>query len=375
VLALQTAGVARDRLGTTRPPSHRRNNFDFLRLIGALLVIYGHSYPLTGHAAPGFADNGVATIGVKIFFVISGYLVALSWLRDPDPFRFMLRRCLRIFPALSVVVILSIVVLGPLMTTLPLSAYFRNPQTLFYLTNIALYINYGLPGVFDRNIYPSAINGSLWSLPAEFLMYLLTPLLFARSINFWRFNVAVIAILSALASVMLIRVLPRSSPYVVYATNVWSWVEVAAYFAIGAAIAFYRLERLANPYVAFGLLLLLAVANIGTAVKEMMLLVILPYAALSFGLGDTPMFRRLTKGNDLSYGIFLFGFPIQQTLTALLGPQIGPWLNAAIASAVCAGLAYLSWNFVEQPMLSWKPRRRKSDPRRVVEKLSAEAAR
>ena len=64
--------------------AHKANNFDILRLISALLVIYGHSYPLTGLPEPGFAASGVATIGVKIFFVISGYLVALSWLRDSN---------------------------------------------------------------------------------------------------------------------------------------------------------------------------------------------------------------------------------------------------------------------------------------------------
>src|SRR5579871_1464824 len=92
----------------------RLNNFDHVRLFGALLVIYGHAYPLTGTVIPGFAANGVATIGVKIFFSISGYLVAQSWLRDPNIVRFFTRRALRIFPALIAVVLLSTFVLGPI---------------------------------------------------------------------------------------------------------------------------------------------------------------------------------------------------------------------------------------------------------------------
>jgi peptidoglycan/LPS O-acetylase OafA/YrhL len=343
-------------------PAHRSNNFDFLRLIGAVLVIYGHAYPLTGTVSPGFAANGVATIGVKIFFVISGYLIALSWLRDANLFRFLLRRSLRIFPALIVVVVLTIAVLGPLMTTLPLRAYFQNPQVTAYLDNIALYINYALPGVFDENVYPSAVNGSLWSLPAEFVMYLLTPILLAKVANFHRFSFATFAVGLAVLSLLLVRVFPRTSQYVIYATNVWSWLEVAPYFVIGAAVAFYRLEWLGNIYIAFAALLALAVSETGAAVKEAMLLVVLPYASLSFGLGDAPIFKKIAKGNDLSYGVFLLGFPVQQTITAILGPQIGPWANAAIATAICAGLAYLSWNLVERPMLSWKPNRRKSRP-------------
>src|SRR4051812_44373783 len=70
---------------------HRRNNFDALRLFGSMLVLYGHAYALVGVPGPGFASNGVATIGVKIFFVISGYLVIASWLRDPHPLRYIQR--------------------------------------------------------------------------------------------------------------------------------------------------------------------------------------------------------------------------------------------------------------------------------------------
>jgi peptidoglycan/LPS O-acetylase OafA/YrhL len=340
---------------------HPTNNFDFLRLTGAVLVIYGHSYPLTGAPTPGFAANAIGTIGVKIFFVISGYLVALSWLRDASVPRYLLRRSLRIFPALIAVVLLSVVVLGPMMTTLPLSTYFRNAETTFYLRNIALYINYGLPGLFDKNVYPAAVNGSLWSLPAEFVMYLLAPLLLSRMVNFGKYNFATIAIGLAVAAVVLIRVFPRTSQFVVYATSVWSWLEVAPYFLIGAAFSVYRLEWLANIYVAFVGLLALGVFETGPTLKEALLLVVLPYAVLSFGLGYSPVLAKSTGGNDLSYGIFLFGFPVQQTLTELIGPQIGPWANFLIASTICALLAYLSWNLIERPMLSLKPIPRKQE--------------
>jgi peptidoglycan/LPS O-acetylase OafA/YrhL len=348
--------------GQTAPQNHPANNFDFLRLIGAVLVVYGHSYPLTGTGGPGFAANAPGTIGVKIFFVISGYLVALSWLRDPHLPRFLLRRSLRIFPALAVVVLLSVVVLGPVITTLPLSAYFQNGWTAFYLRNIALYINYGLPGVFETNVYPLAVNGSLWSLPVEFSMYLLTPLLLSRLVNFNRFNLAALAIGLAGVSVLLIRTWPRTSIYVLYATNVWNWLEVAPYFLFGAAFAHYRLEWLTNIYVAFVGLFALGVFAMSATAEEAMLVVVLPYAVLSFGLGYTAVFEQLTGKNDLSYGVFLFGFPVQQTITAVAGPQIGPWANCLISLIVCSCLAYLSWNLVERPMLSWKPLRHKAAP-------------
>lgn len=352
VMSFRRAGGAR---------AHRANNFDFLRLIGALMVIYGHAYPLTGLQEPGFAANGVATIGVKIFFSISGYLVASSWLRDMHVPRYLLRRSMRIFPALIVVVLLTILLLGPAMTTLPLGAYFSHPLIFAYLRNIALYINYSLPGVFAGNIYPSAVNGSLWTLPAEFFMYLLVPILLSRVLTSRRAIFAIITLGLMVADVLLIWVYPRTGVVVVYGTSVWSWLEVAPYFLIGSAFALYQWEALCNIYVAFAALLVLGCIATPIPVKEALLLCVLPYAALSFGLGNAPIFQQITRGNDLSYGVYLFGFPVQQTVTALLGPQIGQWQNTLISTLVCLALAYLSWKLVERPALSWKPGRRKPE--------------
>jgi peptidoglycan/LPS O-acetylase OafA/YrhL len=355
-----TVDAARRQLAATPRSAHRQNNFDFLRLIGAVLVIYGHAYPLTGSVSPGFAGNGVATIGVKIFFVISGYLVALSWLRDGNLARFLLRRCLRIFPALVAVVILTVLVLGPLLTTQPLSAYFNNPLVTFYLRNIALYINYSLPGVFEHNVYPNAVNGSLWSLPAEFFMYLLTPILLARVVSFHKSTFALITAVFVVLSLLLTHAIPRGSQLVIYATDVWSWLQVAPYFVVGAAVALYRLERLMNIHVAFIGLLALAACDTNATVKEAMLMLVLPCACLSFGLGYAPIFEKITRGNDLSYGVFLLGFPVEQAISNTLGSQIGPWPEFVIALPICLGLAYLSWNLVERPILAWKPGRREA---------------
>jgi peptidoglycan/LPS O-acetylase OafA/YrhL len=87
------------------------------------------------------------------------------------------KRALRIFPGLLVCTVLSVVVLGPWLTTLDMATYWRNEHTRGYFTNLVLYMTYHLPGVFAQNKLPHAVNGSLWSLPIEFLMYLLLALL------------------------------------------------------------------------------------------------------------------------------------------------------------------------------------------------------
>lgn len=150
------------------------NNLTFVRWVAALMVLYGHSFVFTGNTESLFL--GIVTygpLGVAIFFSISGFLIARSWNADPSPIRFLIKRVLRIFPALAVCITLSVFVLGPIVTTLELREYLQHPATLDYLSNVFLYITYYLPGVFENNVYPNAVNGSLWSLPVEFFMYLL----------------------------------------------------------------------------------------------------------------------------------------------------------------------------------------------------------
>jgi peptidoglycan/LPS O-acetylase OafA/YrhL len=341
----------------------RLNNFDLVRLFGAILVIYGHAYPLTGAVSPGFAVNAVGTIGVKIFFSISGYLVALSWLRDPNLPRFLLRRSLRIFPALIVVVVLSAFVLGPVVTRLPLAAYFRSHHTYTYLQNIALHIDYFLPGVFPNNIYPIAVNGSLWSLPAEFAMYLLTPILIVgASLIAGRVAFAMAAGVFIAVGFWLTSVEPQFR-FVIYATDVWSALSVAPNFVMGMVYAVCRLDRFLNIYVAAAGLFTLAIFDTSVPVKEAGLLLVLPYFSLSFGSGYTPELRRLMLGADLSYGLFLYGFPVEQTIWQVFGSRVGPWQTFVLATVICAGLASLSWHFVEKRALAWKPgARRKLSP-------------
>ncbi len=162
--------------------NNRFNLFDLLRLIAATLVIYSHSYPLLGITPPDivtrilpFTNGG--TLGVWIFFIISGYLNTKS-IKNNNAFAFLINRSLRIFPGLVVALLFSIFVIGPLCTNLPMSDYFINHKTWQYIhQNLFLSPNYILPGVFDGNRFKSVVNGSIWTLPTEALLYLTLPLI------------------------------------------------------------------------------------------------------------------------------------------------------------------------------------------------------
>lgn len=116
---------------------NHRNNFDFIRIVAATLVIVGHAYALLAlPGTPEFFRSSVSTFAVKVFFVLSGYLVVTSWLHDPSVLRFITKRALRIWPALIAVVTLSAVVIGPLVTTLPLVDYVAHPAFGRYFETI-----------------------------------------------------------------------------------------------------------------------------------------------------------------------------------------------------------------------------------------------
>ena len=152
--------------------NHRSNNFDLIRLIAAAMVVFAHSFILLEGKhdhEPIFAMTGGVTgagqVGVDIFFVISGFLITKSFQNSISVSDYALKRLLRIFPALVVLLLITVFVFGPLVTSQSMLEYFSTPSTYSYLTNVRLLrLQYELPGVFTDNPYPRAVNGSLWTL-------------------------------------------------------------------------------------------------------------------------------------------------------------------------------------------------------------------
>lgn len=148
--------------GATRT---RSNNFDAIRLVAALLVIVSHQMFFAGRAEPFIEGRTLGTIAVLAFLLISGYLVAESWYRDPHLVRFLLRRFLRIWPALAVATFV-IGLAGLALTTLSVRQYFGDAWWRFVGNNLRLRTVYELPGVFAESpaLAMRAVNGSWWSI-------------------------------------------------------------------------------------------------------------------------------------------------------------------------------------------------------------------
>ena len=216
---------------------HERNNFDALRILAALMVVFGHAYILSGRAAqePLAAYTGIGgfgELGVSIFFVVSGFLVTMSFDRLGDVRAFLANRCLRILPGLAAAVLLTALVLGPVASTLPAREYFTQPQAWLYpLRNLLLYpVTYALPGVFTHNPYPGAVNGSLWTLRLEFSFYLAIPVLAWRAL-LGRKGVGIVTGVAAAVYLALVALGPHAPPVaLIAARNFYLFIAGAALF-------------------------------------------------------------------------------------------------------------------------------------------------
>ena len=333
----------------------QNNNFDLLRFIGAALVLFGHSFVFLGRPEPlvfGWLPYG--PLGVYMFFTISGFLIVKSWNYDPCWYRFLARRALRIFPALAVCILLTLFVLGPALTTVSLADYFRNPATYLYLLNIALFPVYSLPGVFADNTFPNAVNGSLWSLPLEFALYLSIAGL-GLTIGKWRPLVGVAVAMTLVLLAPLWAWKPEST-LVLYGNEVRQLVVCGAYFYVGAAMLLLGAEKILVPAGALVAVVLMMMLQPWIEVLRLAGFFLIPIAALSFALApEVRIFKRICPG-DYSYGIYIYAFPIQQTL-AHFYPQMDTGLYIAAASVLTLVPAVLSWHLIEKKALALKPRR------------------
>ncbi len=336
---------------------HSTEHYGLLRVVAAFLVFAGHQQALTGRAEPAFL--GIVTWGelaVSIFFSLSGYLVAESWRRDPSPQRYFLRRGLRLIPGLAGVSLFCALVLGPATSSLSLGDYLTDPKTYAYLQNVVFRIRFELPGVFPTNPVPGVVNGSLWTLPMEVACYLLLVLFLRPTARLHRgWPVWLLAVSLWVVDMQV----SSSARWILYSTNWRIGLHFASFFFVGAAL------RLAPPprYQPVAAALLAAVAWMFFSQSPLgywsaplcVTLIVIGSARVS----ATPS-RWVSRYGDLSYGLYLFAFPVQQAVVAsglFAGSPRRVFTVAWLGTVLCA---WLSWHFIEAPALRFKPRRSES---------------
>ena len=329
----------------------RQNNFDLLRLLAAWAVLVSHSFAVLDRDEPLHQlGSTLGNVGVLIFFAVSGLLIRRSWEYDPSPRDFWIKRGLRLLPALATVGVLTAFVLGPLVTTSSTSAYFSSWQTWIYPIRLVLMFPFGagLPGVFDENPL-AGVNGPLWSLPVEVFAYAVLAVL--GMVGLLRHDRVVLS-LALLGMVW-------GAVWVPLTSDAIGSAYVLAAFALGSAAYSYRDRIVLSWPVALGLLALCYAAGLGpTSVRVVVWTIGGVYLSYWFAYALPPIGRVVTRFGDASYGVYIWAFPVQQTIVQVGGDDMSPWAVIAIATPIVYALAQLSWHIVEAPALRHKPRRK-----------------
>lgn len=342
------------------PPriSEHQDHFALLRMAAATLVLYSHQHALTGLPEPSVIGvHSLGGLGVVMFFAISGFLVAQSWQSDPHVLRFAQRRLLRIWPGFAVAVLMCLAVLGPMFSPLSWGDYWRDPRTTEYLHNLVFLLRAGLPLSFEGSSLPHAVNGSLWTIPLELKCYAVLVTLGMAGVLRRAWLVTLLAIaLSVFYAGWQLRgewLVQRWS----LAIEQQYLIEFGAAFLIGVTLRLQwswvrqRLAWLCAGSIGLGALAF----SQGRPVLTFLLVV--PLITIAFGVQSWPVLRRFDRWGDLSFGTYLYAFPIQQTLISVLGRHLGWWPLLALVLICTLTMGWLSWHLVEKPSQRFKPRR------------------
>ena len=327
------------------------NNFSSLRLVFASAVIFSHSpFILTGNASfePHLGRATLGELAVDGFFLVSGYLIAKSFHQDSDMVDFFRKRILRIYPAFIVNMLLCLFILAPLVTR----KYHPSP---LWLPRLLFLSGAPVDGAFPGMPAP-ALNAPVWTLAYEFRCYILVAVLGAA---FGLRNIRSVILAAAFVLLAASELpLPSSSGaiYVVLGTP----PEIAhlfGIFAIGMSFYLWR-ERIDYDHriaaAAMGVLVIspfLPAPNLVIAVCGGYLVFWLAFKIPALSLS------RFGNKTDLSFGIYLYAWPIQMSIAYALGLAINPWLLSCVALLGSAIAAYLSWNVIEKPALAFVKRR------------------
>lgn len=328
---------------------NRPSGFDYLRLVLSLGVIAWHAHWLCYGVDPekgSWADRILTPLAwsiVPLFFALSGFLVAGSMERARTLIGFMGLRAFRIVPALSMEVLLSALILGPIFTALPLTEYYSDREFYIYFLNIIGEIHYYLPGVFKDNPV-TKVNGQLWTIPYELVCYVAIAA-FAVSGIFFRKHL----LLVILGVCYLLQLANQLHVFSDQAVDASRYAVVIAFIA-GLVIFRYRTAIKWSV----GLFCLSAIVSfVLLSIPHGIDFSGLPvaYVASYLGLLNPAKKTWLLKG-DYSYGLYLYGYPIQQALVAAV-PLATVWYwNLALAVPAALVVAVLSWHLVEKPVLN-----------------------
>jgi len=340
----------------------RDNNFNLIRIIAALAVLITHSFALSmgsGEEEPfrKSLDMTMGSVAVDVFFVTSGFLVTSSLFTRQSTIEFVWARVLRIYPALLIMLFLTVFGLGVFFTTLPLTTYLTDANTYFYLIKCATLISgiaFDLPGVFEGNPFKNQVNASLWTMPYEVRMYAFLAITWIslRYIKRDRLKTFELIIISSaiVAGIFIIArdFLPSFFPQKGHFAQL--------FFMFFSGASFYVLKEYITLSRSTFWIFVIALLMTAIADKHAFFLVYtLTIAYILFYVAYVPSgrIRKYNLVGDYSYGVYIYAFPIQQSVAALI-PGVSVLTMIFISAIATLFFAAVSWHLIERRALNLK---------------------
>ncbi len=336
----------------------RDNNFTLLRFSAAMTVLFAHSVAALGlppsteffYQRIGFS---LGEMGLDMLFVTSGFLVTASLLSRQDLIGYLWARALRVYPALWVMLILTVFVLAPALTSLPRAEYYASAQTWDYFRKCATLIGgirYSLPGVFETVPLKNEFNGSLWTMPVEVRMYLYLAAGWVVFAVVPGFRLRALSIVSPVAALIFLAIIlyGRLGGGTLNGANIRIFM-----YLYGSSLFMWRAKIPMSAALLLAILVTLVCASFDKSVFFVVYDCTLPLLVLHLVYLPGGPIRRFNNWGDISYGVYIYAFPVQQTL-ALAFPRMSLLAMMASSAVVSCGIGAISWNLLEKRALALK---------------------
>ena len=328
------------------------NALNFLRLVFALTVLFCHSWafgkftnnPLNVLLTPVGDAAGNAVNG---FFIISGFLITGSWLAGKSGESYLRARVARIWPAFVVAFLFSALV-AALAAGVDWLHYLRSIPKQSWIVGFFTLDQTELerPLSFAHNPYPHTVNGPMWTIRIEFCCYMAVALAGSVGVFRRRWLVVLFTLLAICLAAYENSILPDLA---------WMrWARFASFFGAGALLYLYRQQVPKNGWIALACFGLLFATNLTSPYFTLPLAA--TYLIFYFAYSAPAWLKAFGAKNDISYGVYLYGGPLQQLYFCYAAKGLlpmNPWVNFAAVLPLCVGLGWLSWLFVEKPAKGW----------------------
>lgn len=319
------------------------NSYDFVRFCAASAVLFSHHFDLRGlpePRVPGFRED-FGEVAVEVFFCLSGFLICRSLQRSPGWKVFLAARFFRIFPNLAFVLIV---------TSMVTFVWYGNTPNIgahitYVIDNLLMFVKgvtFAIPGVF-KDVVRQDVNNPIWTLPYELWCYIALALLFVAGVRRSAIFIIVAALLLSTAWSASDRIGDvRIGPF-----EAFEFFRLGSYFLSGAVLAVVW-PWIGRHAIAIGIAGLVAVVAVRNLLAVDTVLNSLALAACVVGLGSSSVMAWFSRGGDASYGMYVFGWPVQQFALLTVAPF---WPSLLVAFLVTTAIGYATWHGFERRLM------------------------